>query len=70
MFFSAGAISVFIGIVCFVDTELAWRLYELDNQMWGQQIEQPKDWRGRVRYMGVILLILGTMAFVAGMEAL
>lgn len=70
MFLSAGVISVLIGIFCWTDTEMAWRFYELDNQMWGQPIQQPTDWRKRVRYMGVILILLGSIALVAGFNML
>ena len=70
MFLSAGIVSILIGICCWTDTELAWRMYELDSQVWGQHIDQPKDWRERVRYMGVILVLLGAIALVAGVDAL
>lgn len=70
MFLSAGVVSILAGIFCWTDTELAWRFYELDNQTWGQYVKQPKDWREKVRYMGVVLVLLGAIAIVAGVDAL
>jgi len=70
MFISGGIISIFVGLFCIWDSELAWRLYEMDSQMWGQYIEQPQNWRERVYYMGLLLMILGIAVVVLGLDML
>lgn len=68
MFLSGGILAIIVGIFCWTDSDFAWRMYELDCQMWGQHVEQPHDWRERVQYMGVVLMILGAMAVVAAIR--
>lgn len=68
MILGAGILTFFAGIVCFWDSELAWRLYELDSRTIGIQVEKPDDWRERVRYMGVNLILLGLLALVAAIK--
>jgi len=68
MLLIGGLTAIGAGIFCFTDTELAWRLYELDHQMWGQHVSQPKNWRQWVYAMGTALMIMGMMAVALAFE--
>lgn len=70
MIISAGILTISAGVLCISDDELAWNLYELDSRMIGIQVERPRNWRNRVYFMGLTLMLMGMVTVGLGLGAI
>lgn len=68
MLTTASILAIGCGILCFYDTELAWRLYLMDRRLTGLKPVQPHDWRLRVKQVGSALIGLGAVGIMAAMN--
>lgn len=63
MLASAGLLAIMAGMVCLGDAEFAWQLYQWDCRLTGMEPPRLRNWRLRVKQVGVALIVLGLVGF-------
>jgi hypothetical protein len=67
MLTTSSILAICCGLLCLHDAEFAWRLYEWDCELLGDQ-PRLRDPLRRVKQVGVLLVALGLVGVVASIN--
>lgn len=67
MIISAGIALIAFGLLCVLDKNTTWLLYEHDARLSGKIIYRTRDWNNLMTMQGITLFILGIVGIVAGL---
>lgn len=64
----ASMLAIGAGTFCLTDTDYAWEIYELDHRMYGFAPPRIRQWKLRVRQVGVLLIALGMIGLTLSLR--
>jgi hypothetical protein len=71
MLISASVVTMAIGFLCILDSNIVWSLYEADARLFkGKILQKTPNWETNIMYQGAGLIVLGGIGVLVGLRTM
>jgi len=64
----ASVLLLAFGLMCLLEKEMAFRLYEYDAKLMGKVLERTRNWENLMQTQGAVLVLIGVIGFIVGLR--